>query len=427
MKKELVIYGVSVGINRGAILILMPFLLHIFTVQDFGLYSYVQLLFQLGSPIVSLNVIIAMSREGADHPSKALYIYNNFLLTLLFITMGLAAFCYLLTLVNVEFIYVWILLLAGVEAWHNMLLSYYRAAEKNWIFLFFSILKTLGLLLVFSILYWQVPNASLNYYLLIQFIWSLVIGFLFHIGINKRTEAKDVISLKESITSSLVLIPHTLSLWIIASAGRFFLKELWGNYELGVYSKVFNVAMILMIVNSGIGIALPQQIIKNYKQWIVGSIRSSFFKYYSVVAIILYFLLIVGIWFDINYFQLYNIDFYKNGFNFLLIYVGFYLLGFYYVYSNILFALRKNKILALITTVTAVLSVMLNYILILNFKMLGASVSVVTTYLIYYFLTFFYTLKYEKQFKKSKSEIYIVLAVTSALFLLTWLFGAAIN
>lgn len=426
LKREIVIYSISVGINRGSILILMPFLLHIFSMQDFGLYSYVQLLFQLISPILSFNIIVAMSREGADHPSRALYIYDKFLPTLLSITTLLATICFFLTLVDVEFIYFWILLLAGVEAWHNMLLSYYRVAEKDWIYLVFSLSKTLGLFIVFAAFFWQGFNTSLNCYFLLQFSWSIIIGFIFHFLINERSEQKVELSLREAIASSLVLLPHTLSLWVIASTGRYFLRELWGNYELGVYSKVFNVAMILMIINSGVGIVLPQQIIKNHNEWVHGNVRFSFLKYYSIVAIFTYFFVILGIWIDNNSFQFYTIDFLQNGLNFLMIFFGFYLLGFYYVYSNMLFSLRKNKTLALITTIIAVFSVILNYLLILHFKMFGASVSVLITYLIYYYLTFIYTLKYERAMKKSSKEVFIPIVVASALFLLTWLFGGII-
>lgn len=426
MKKELIIYGFSVGINRGAILILMPFLLHIFSVQDFGLFSYVQLLFQLISPIISLNIIVAMSREGADNPAKALYIYNKFLAPLVLITLSLSGLCYLLTWVNLESIYVWILLLAGVEAWHNMLLNYYRAVEKNWIFLFFSLAKTLGLLIVYWIFHSQKPDAILDHYLLLQLIWAIFIGVIFHILIKSNIKNKILVPLKDAIISSVILIPHTLALWIIASTGRFFMKELLGNYELGIYSKVFNVAMVLMIINSGIGIALPQQIIKNYSNWITGNLRYNYFKYYSLATVILYLSLLSGIWIDNNYLHLYKIDFDKYGFDFMFIFIGFYFLGYYYVYSNILFALRKNKTLALITTFTAILSVIVNYILIYNFRMVGASISVLTIYFLYYILTYIYAKKYEAKFRSDKTEIIFLVSVLLMLFVLTNLFGSTI-
>ena len=82
MKKELVIYGLAIGINRGAVLILMPFLVSVLSTADFGLFSYSQILFQLAAPILSLNIIVSIAREGADDPKRGLFLYKKIFLPL---------------------------------------------------------------------------------------------------------------------------------------------------------------------------------------------------------------------------------------------------------------------------------------------------------------------------------------------------------
>lgn len=425
MRKELLIYGVSVGLNRGAILVLMPILLHILSVQDFGLYSYVQLLFQLLSPILSLNIIVAISREGADNPAKGLYLYQKSLRPLILIIAAISLGTWVLTNVNVSIIYTWIILLAGIEAWHNMMLNVFRTLEKNWVFFVFSVSKTLGLLLIYVVYYHFTASKILNDYLLLQLIWFSCIGIIYHLTIVRYNIEKYIISFSEAVKFSIILIPHSIALWLIASSGRFLLKELLGDYELGQYSKVFNVAMVLMIINSGIGIVIPQQIIKNYDEWIGSRLRPKFLFYYSLLTALLYCILICCIVIDSFYFKILKIDIELFLFDFLIIYLGFYLLGYYYIYSNLLFTLRKNKQLSIITSLVAVFSIIINYVLITKLEMFGASISIFLTYLIYSAITYIYSRKYEKKLKGIAKDLLIMvcaLLVLTTITLITSLF-----
>ncbi len=417
MKKELIIYGLAIGINRGAVLILMPFLVSVLSTADFGLFNYAQLLFQLAAPILSLNIIVSIAREGADDPKKGLYVYKKFFLPLLVVALLLAACFHFFVDIEDAYIYTFALVLAGFESWHNMQLNVFRAFEKNWKFFLFSVLKTIGLGLLFGALYLYDNNAELHYYLMLQSGWFLILAIIFHTTIMKESEGEASLSLIDAAKFSMVLIPHSLSLWLIASSGRFFIKEMYGAFELGVFSKFFNVAMILMVINSGLGVVLPQRIIRDYDKWSTYLYRRGFIVNYSLAGIAMFLCLTGGIVIDSLFLHIIDIDYVKHGFSFTLIFSGFFLLGFYYVYSNILFALRKNKTLAIVTFTTAVFSIAINYMMVKSYALVGAAGSVGITYGAYWLYTLIMASRNEVSIKQSIwKEIGLVVLFLSSLF-----------
>lgn len=397
----------------------MPFLVSVLSTADFGLFNYAQLLFQLAAPILSLNIIVAIAREGADDPVKGLFIYKKFFLPLLLVALLIASCCHFFVTVEDNYIYTFALILAGFESWHNMQLNVFRAYEKNWKFFFFSVLKTIGLGVLFLFIYLVDKGSPLSYYLFVQCAWFLLLAIVFHIGIVKEGTGEVSLSLKDAAWFSIVLIPHSLSLWLIASSGRFFIKEMYGAFELGVFSKFFNVAMILMVINSGLGVVLPQRIIRDYDAWSSYAYRKNFIRNYSFAGIAMFLALTGGIIIDTLYIHLLDIDYIKHGLSFTLIYSGFFLLGFYYVYSNIIFALRKNKVLSLITTSVAVLSILINYFLIEYFSLKGASIAVAIVYGTYCLLTILFAAKGEIKMRKHiVKEVLLITIFTSILYIL---------
>ena len=419
MKKELIIYGLAIGINRGAVLILMPFLVSVLSTADFGLFNYAQILFQLAAPVLSLNIIVSIAREGADDPLKGLFLYKKFFIPLLLVALTFAASFHLFGNLEDNYVYTFALLLAGFESWHNMQLNVFRACEENWKFFMFSVFKTIGLGVLFVILYYCDKESTLPYYLALQCVWFFVLALVFHVVITKKNKESTPLSLMEAAKFSMILIPHSLSLWLIASSGRFFIKEIYGAFDLGVFSKFFNVAMILMVINSGLGVVLPQRIIRDYDKWSNYLFRKRFIINYSLAALAMFLSLTIGLIIDYLFLHVLDVDYSKYGLSFTLVFSGFFLLGFYYVYSNILFALRKNKTLAMVTLTTAIFSILINYFLIKHFSLLGASMSVIVTYGVYWFYTFLMAAKSEAKLKNFfLKETGVVLVFLSSIYTL---------
>lgn len=416
LKLEFIIYSISIGLNRGALIILTPFLIATSTIQDFGVYNYVQILLQLFGPVLGLNLYTAISREGGDD-----YRYGNYIARKAFIpVIAISVFVALcLNYLNVNNYIIWGICLGGIEACHNMILNTLRCMNRHFLYLAFTCLKTIGFIIIlYCLKYFFNYTLFVESIIYIQIGWALIIAFFYQYVIIMR-EAFSFFSLKEAIIFSVTLVPHSLAQWIIAGTGRFFVKNLVGSAELGVYSKAFNLSMVLMVINSGIGLILPQHLIRNYSEWIGSRRRFTFFLWYSLTTIFVFLLILVFLKLDELYFQLFNAE--NITVLFLLNFLSFYFLGYYYYYSNILFVHRKTRILTFITVAISIITIVINILLITFFGLIGAAVSSLVVYLLYLMLCIYFSVKEERSLK-IKKEVILSLSTVTLLVLLTFLY-----
>lgn len=413
MKKEFIIYGIAIAINRGAAIVLMPFLLYVLSDAEFGNYGFVQILMQFFAPILSLNLFTAIAREGADNPSDSAYIYQKTYIRIIIVSIIILIVLLRIQIsISFDSSYLFGICLGCIEGLHNMQLAQQRAKENNLGFLFFSVLKTIGLLFISILFYFFTKNQDSDSYLILQFFWFLTLFIIYHKKTIIGSVDSQIKQLKEVVWLSVLIIPHSLAQWLITGSGRYFIKEFLGEIQLGFFSKYYNFAMIIMILNSAIGMVIPQQIIRNYQKWVYGDVKNKFLLYYSLLSLLIYVALIIGFYIDERSFYFLKINYKNIAFEFSFIFGGFYILGFYYFYSNVLFALKKNGVLSMITTLTALFSVIINFFLIKWFSLKGAAISVFITYIVYYLTTAIFGLKYEKPLQSSLKVELLILIIT---------------
>lgn len=392
IKYQILLYSIATGLNRGAILILMPLLLIILSTNSFGEYNYIQIMMQFFSPIIGLNLATAISREGGKDFRLGNYILN-------FSSKWVLGFVFFLLFLYFTFfiksLLVLGLILGGIEALHNMQLNALRCMDKHIQYFSFSTFKTFGVIVLFFVYFKFTNSTDLFDYIFLQLLWFIIIYFVFKILIGRNQEI--YFPIKEAILFSIILLPHSVAQWIITGSGRFFIKNLLNVGELGEFSKIFNLSMVLMIFNSGIGIILPQFLIKEYDKWVEANYRIKFYFYYSLFSIGLYIITLIGISLDSIYIGIFNFKSDNYLFLFTVNFIGFYFLGFYYYYSNILFVLRKNKLLSFITLLVSLFAIVVNYSMVRFFGIVGASLSIILVYFLYLLICIFYSAKYEKK------------------------------
>ncbi len=88
-----------------------------------------------------------------------------------------------------------------------------------------------------------------------------------------------------------------------------------------------------------------------------------------------------------------GVSFYRAiDFMFIII-MAFYFKTLYYIFSYFIVYTQKTAALTIITMITAILSIILNYYLIKFFGLWGAAYSFFITFFIYFLFTFLFTLK----------------------------------
>jgi O-antigen/teichoic acid export membrane protein len=416
MIKNTLLYIVSNAISRGAFVLYSPILLSLLTLEDFGLYNLVFILSMLISPILVFGGGSSILREGVVDSAKAYYLFIRYMFLSILISI------ILFTIVNIfdTSQYNWLtyaVMLSSVEASLLLVLAYYRTINKGNIYLYISIIKFILIIIIFFIS--SNLNYALNDILQLQFIMLCILSIvsLFIVMLRNNTKYISSGDNYSIFIFGLFLIPHGLSQWIMSSSDRILIKYFLTNEALGVYSIGYVVASLLLLINSGIGLALPQEMIKNYQKWKDDRIDIYWIRIYSISTIVL--LLCIEIFFilDKNYFNLlkyYSTEMYLI---FSFAYIGITILGFYYFYANYLFYFKKSKLISIQTFIAAVANIILTIVFLNYIGVVGAAVATMLSYLIYLYLVRKEALKLEIELKEISVAIdkifYIIISINT--------------
>lgn len=400
MKKEVFIYSLAIGINRGAALLFMPLLIGHFSTGEYGVYSYIQLLFQIIFPLVCLNINSGIAREGADSPELGHSIFSRTLPWVIF-----SSFIFLIIgsifgyYCDANYILAFSIALGGIEAIHNMQLALFRAFDRHKLYLLFTILKTIGfllLLLAFS----RTEFLTLKNVLIAQVVWSILVSLCFIPMISKLPTLYKILdwkTLKPVVLFSMYLVPHGISQWLMNASSRLVIKHELSTIDLGLFGIAYSLASVFILVNSGIAIVLPQNFVRNASYWGSRKGKIKFFSLYAIAfCLILGFVIAAG-YINSRYYNFIKIPEEKGVFGlFCVLGVSLYLTGYYYYYANFLFLHKKSKTLSRVTVCTAVISLLFSYIFVHYFGLMGGAIANVISYVVYCCLVVYETVKIEK-------------------------------
>ncbi|WP_417884105.1 hypothetical protein [Vibrio rumoiensis] len=380
--KNFLIYGLSAGLNRAGIFLLLPFSAMYISPESFGELNIYLVSSSLLSVLLTFNLSTIISREYYyDKLGVMLYLnfHNAIMLSFVFFSLIFLPFFYssrifwfflfvlseCLFLVNSN--YIRFKLGSG---------EYFKVTSAKFIFLMISfffciyILEVKGEPFVTTILI--VLFFSNLSFLFIGFNLSTLIkiGKIFRrIGCGKFN--------RSYLLFALSLIPHASAQWVNSSFDRFFVKWFFTDTELGIYSFSYSVASLLLLISSGYALGLPQVCVKNFK--IVGS--NYFYKIFFLFNSFILWLFLYAVSFFMPKFSHYNNS---NAFNFVvLISCGLYFLFFYLYFSTSLFYERKGSLISKITLFICLYSILALYPFASYLGIVGVCIVTLSAYLIY--------------------------------------------
>ena len=407
--QQTVFYGLSTAFNKGLILFALPLLLSRISLEDYGLWSLSQTIISLGIPILSLNGQAGVIRVATENKLKGWQVTASFfnLQILIIIAFCISAFFLPLN---------WVLLtlfIALLDALSSVLLGWYRANDMHIKYFLLILTKIISIILIISFI-----NTPLDIILVLkyQLIFGAILATPFFIEVFYRNfSPKFKFVFNNILMFSITLIPHSVSQWVLSGSDRILIEWKLGESALGKYSLAYSIAMVLLLVNSGLGLTIPNDMINNYQSWFDGNRRRNYIFLYSIL-----YLLIAS-------FVLLLCNALKNKIHFLndvdeevlklmvWIFGGLYLLGIYLFYVSILFYHKKSKIIAIITFLSALINLILTYILISSGSVLGAAIATFFSYLFYTSLIIVASNFQEAKLSKTLSAELSIVAVTLVL------------
>jgi O-antigen/teichoic acid export membrane protein len=241
-------------------------------------------------------------------------------------------------------------------------------------------------------------------------ISSVTIGITSYIILTQKSTFSNGFSkIKDCLAFSLPIIPSSYSMLIIILSDRIILERYVEWAELGIYTVAFSLTNLISL--------FTQSLYKSIEPYIFNNIENNNFKsrflevrkaYLFVISTVtLAFIVFINdfiqIFFDNKYIE-------SSKFSGTLA-IGTLLFGFYLIYTPILIALKKQKIIFSTSIIAAVLNVAINLILIPIIGVYGAIFSSIFSFFVISFVAIIYVRKFYIKINYL-DELFILIALS---------------
>lgn len=418
--KAAIAYTVSNAMNRGLIWITLPLLTVVFDKAELGIYALGHTVATLLTPCFILNGSAAVLREGTnDYPSATFLLKRYSLLGLTMAAVGTTV-CVWLPLGSMDWICTSCLLAIAHGLYANVLADY-QARNQYWRHLIHGSIK--GLIVAGSIVAAVQTDTGARGLLAIQSmaIFAHSLGLL--VFRTRLGHLGHVAKFGAALTFTLPLLPHSLCQWVMSSSDRIILKIQIDDSAVGQYSLAFAICALLVLINTGIGTALPRYAIRHFSRWEDRNVRRRVILAYSCLASVTAFVtfaLVHSVSKYSTYLDGYDVPEVKYMVAWLL--AGQYMLGLYQIYATYLFYHRRSGLLATQTVCGAIVNVVLTTILVSHLGTRGAAIATFLGYVVYLFLVLISLGSIEKSLRRNAiQESVTVIAAVAALVLCVYL------
>jgi len=402
LKKQILSYsGVNI-INASVPFLLLPILTEYLSPSDYGILSLVQLLMALTFPIV-LN---AQSLITIEYSNLSFNKFQKLISSILFFAFAgfvvLELGFYLLS----DYIYEYFFLPDRLLFFIPVFLLFqvipilipfiFQAKKQPFNFGKFKISLT-----IFNI------GLSLFFVMYLNYgwegrLWGIVGSFalfnLIGLFMLKRIDLLSFTIDKECIMQvyryGIPLIPHAIAAVLISGSSRFFLADILGVKEVGLFAVSFQVASSIFIIMSSINLAWSPHLFESLNKNPTIEIKCQIIKQTYQIMLFMIFVVLVFLVFSQFIFHLLIDESYHSGLSLSrILAIGFLFQGFYFMFTNYIFYSKKTKYLSFITLCSSIIVVLSNLYFINIIGILGAAYALVISYMVLCLLTAYFANK----------------------------------
>lgn len=395
MLKYAGIYATTNAINAAVPFLLLPLLTNYLTPAEYGIVAMFQVLMNGVLPFIGFNLESAVGRQYFDRDSSD---FSNYVTNSLYILFTSTIITGILFLATGKFIekysefpeeWLWaVLVFAIAQKIAEVLLSIWRVKNKAIEFGLFRIFRTgmdMGLSIFFIVVLKRSWEGRIEGQVVAMIFFALIsLAFLYREGYIKQGLKWAYI--KSVLWYGVPLVPHVLGAIVITYSDRFFITNMIGLEEMGLYSVGYQIGMIIGLLQNSFNQAWQPWIFEKIKKdKIEEKRRIVIFTYFYFVVLILLasFVALIGPFIV----DLMTNNSYAGATPFISwIAFGFAFNGMYKMFSHYLFYQRKTELISLLTGVIAILNIGLNYFLIKINGALGAAQSTAISFFVQFIL-----------------------------------------
>lgn len=381
-----VFYSIGEIVPRILSFLLLPILTHHLSTKDYGITSYTTSVMTFIYVIAALSLNTFLLRnyylEKSEHDKRnligtiflfiCLFNFALFLLELLFIPIAIK---YLR--INIPFHPYF--LLASVNNFFDVIsiipLVVYRIKENPKGFVLLSLSRII-LQSLLTFIFVVILNKGLLGSYLARFYVNIPFAFIYIYVIYKNGYfVLHWKKIKQALSFSIPLLPTSISFLVISLSDRIILERYIPLNLLGIYSVAFTLSLALNVIIQALYRTFEQIIFKQFNDEGFKLLNSKLYNIFSVLV------LSGALAISLASQEIFKIvaskSFYEGHHLVPFMIVAVVIAGFNTYLSTLLIAANKQKLISILTVISAILCIMLNLILVPMFGVWGSIVATI--------------------------------------------------
>lgn len=381
--KNTLIFGVGLIGAKFVQFILLPYFTNVLTTAEYGMIDLVVTFVGLIVPLVTLELSDSVLRFGLSNKTDKKELVKNSGIILIISSIITVIFSPLLFFYESVSKYRWyIVLLIITQAFRTNEALFVKAINKITVYSLDSVL-TAAIIASFDVLFISKLDMSVHGYFLAEIIGNFcsIIFLMFAGKVRRYISFRGIVNwklLKQMLKYSIPLMFNALSWWITTFSDRMILDMFFSTNEVGIYSVS---TKIPAIVTTLLSVFTQAWIISAVREYESEKDKSFFENVYVVYATLLFSFVSILLPAIKTVMRIYvGEDFFEAWYYVPILLIGAVFLGISNYYGAIYASARANLLEIKSTIICAVSNILLNFLLIPQWNILGAVLATAASY-----------------------------------------------
>lgn len=392
--KSFSIYTIASFIEKGISLFLLPIFTFYLSPKDIGSLALVTSLLAFLQPLLTLGIPGAISvayfkEDKSNYPSYfSSSVVLPFFIAILVFTISILFNQKISNYFQIDSI--WIVVIPFICFFlfiNSLLLITYQINNEPGKYVAFSLASTLiNILISISLVIVFKMGFEGRLYGLYLSAFSLAIAAFYILSKKKLLSLKSISkeNAKDSLLFGLPLIPHIIGGMIIMMSDRLFIDHFLGKEALGIYNIGYVIGSVISVFCGAFANAI---IPFSYELFAKNTIEAKIKVvkvYWMFIGLLI--IIVFGIWICTPFvFKWFINGRFAEGSKYVIwITIGYFFQGLYLLFANIIFYLKKNKVLFYWSFINVAINLSLNYYLIGKFGAIGAAYTLCISFFIFF-------------------------------------------
>lgn len=391
--KSFSLYTIASFIERGIAFFLLPVFTFYLSTRDFGVLSLLTSVSSFVLPLVALGIQGAISvayfkGEKENYPSYfTSSIVPPFIIALFLTLLALVFQSQINSYFGLPSVWVIIIpIFCFFSFFNSLLLIDYQIKNQPLKYIGFSLSSSIvnvlmSLLLVIFFKYGYEGRLLGQY--LSTFFFSLIALFIL---MRKKLLVKNItkINIKDSLWFGLPLVPHIFGSMVVNMSDRMFIDHFYGKEVLGVYNIGYVIGSIISILCAAFANAIIPFSYDLFVQDTYQAKAKVVKVYWIFVGVMMFTLFCIWLITPLVFKWFIDVKFADGSKYVIWIAIGYFFQGMYLLFANIIFYLKKTKVLFYMAFINIVINLGLNYFLVPRLGPIGAAYTLCCSYLIFF-------------------------------------------